>query len=102
LDAVPGVPPGNVASGGGDAVAVSPGVALGSRVALGLGTCVSEGVKARSRVTCAHTVEATCVLCAFRSTVGALVGVSALLQAAKRRKTSPIAMTANVFIVCDI
>jgi hypothetical protein len=86
----------------GEAVAVWPEVGLGSRVAEGLGISVAEGVSARSLVTCAHTVEATSVLCAFRSTVGALVGVAAPPQADTSSKTRPTPITVIIFIVFDI
>jgi len=59
------------------------------------------GVRAKSRVTCARTVEATCVLYALRSTVGVLTGVEGL-QADNRSKTSPTPIIAIVFSVCDI
>jgi hypothetical protein len=96
---VPGVPlpSGTVRVGVGWA-----GVGLaGSGVSVGQRHSVGAGVRARFRVTCASTVEATSVRKGFISTVGELVGVE-VPQADRKNKTSPTPMTAIVFFVCDI
>ena len=68
------------------------------RVAVGLGFGVAEGVRARTWVTCASTVEATSVRKGFKSMVGVLVGVDEL-QADRRSRHKHIPSIAIFFFV---
>jgi hypothetical protein len=73
-----GVPLDRVTTALGSGLAVWLGARVGRLVAVGLGRGVAEGVEARSWVTCAKTVPATCVRKGFRSRVGVLVGAAGL------------------------
>jgi hypothetical protein len=90
---------GDVGDSRGVALGAWVGVAAGGRV--GLGNGVIEGVKARTWVTWASTVEATSVRRGFRSGVGVLVGV-AVPQAANPSRLRNTAITPRVFKVCAI
>ena len=96
-----GVPLDRVTAALGAGLAVRLGMEVGRLVAVGLGRGVAEGVKARSRVTWANTVAATCVRKGFRSRVGGLVGAAGL-QAADQSRLNNTPIKLRVLFMCAI
>ena len=84
-----------------EALTTWAGVEVFVMVAVGLGKGVVEGVRDRSRETCASTVAATSVRKGFKSRVGVLVGAG-VLQPDNQSRLSNTPITSNVLILCAI